>query len=77
MCASVNNFVASMIKASNLVLVEEQITYRSLVDSIFCMHDFFKISPKWGVFFWWKLSPIGTHQKTSVMNVITLLITNK
>jgi hypothetical protein len=40
MCVNVNNFVASMIKASNLVLVEEQIAFRSLVDSIFGMHDF-------------------------------------
>jgi hypothetical protein len=51
MCVNLNNFVASMIKTSNLVLVEEQIAFRSLVYSIFGIHDFLKISPKWGVFF--------------------------
>lgn len=39
-----------MIKASNLVLVEEQIAFRSLVDSIFGIHDFLKINPKWFFF---------------------------
>ncbi len=51
MCVSVNNFVAFMIKAFNLVLAKEQIAFRSLVDSIFGIHDFLKISPKRGVFF--------------------------
>jgi len=36
-----------MIKAFNLVLSKEQIASRSLVDSIFGIHDFLKIDPKW------------------------------
>jgi hypothetical protein len=51
-----------MIKAFNLVLAKEQIASKSLVDSIFGVHDFSKISPKW-FFFFWKLSLAGTHQK--------------
>ncbi len=66
---------ASMIKAFDLVLSKEQIASRSLVDSIFGMHDFLKIDPKW-VFSFLETKSNWHPPKKSVMNVVTLLIKN-